>query len=55
MLEVIHSFLLNLTTKANDPHEDRILSSSVDLRIEVGDFILRFSGEETIKGTRSIS
>lgn len=46
MLEVIHSFLLNLTTKANDPHEDR-MASSVDLRIEVGDFILRFSGEET--------
>ncbi len=52
MLEVIHSFLLNSTTKANDPHEDRILASSVDLRIEVGDYFLRFSGD---KGTRSNS
>ncbi len=54
MLEVIHSFLLNLTTKANDPHEDRILASSVDLRIEVtlGDYFLRFSGAETLKGDK---
>lgn len=38
MLEVIQSFLINLTSKGKDPHEDRILASSVDLRIEVGDF-----------------
>lgn len=38
MLEVIQSFLINLTSKEKDPHEDRILASSVDLRIEVGDF-----------------
>ncbi|XP_067223603.1 serine/threonine-protein kinase PLK4 isoform X1 [Chanodichthys erythropterus] len=34
MLEVIQSFLINLTSKGKDPHEDRILASSVDLKIE---------------------
>lgn len=56
MLDIIHSFLQNLTTEENDPQEDRILASSVDLNIEVTlrVLILRFGYKETLNGTRLI-